>query len=147
MIRPATLQDVQHLVHLGAAMHAESSYAGEPYVHDKVDTLMRRLISGEGVVFVFERDGEVLGGMAGGITVNWFNEQPVAFEYGLFIAKHARHGMAAAKLILAFCIWCQRKGAKRVRVGITTGVQTEGTARLYRSLGFADDGVFLTKEF
>lgn len=147
MIRPATLADVPRIVDLGAAMHAESIYRDQPYLPQKVAALMLHLISGAGVVFVSERDGDVVGGMAGGIAPNWFNDEPIAFEYGLFLAPHARHGITAAKLIRAFCVWAERRGAKRLRVGITTGVQVEGTAALYRSLGFADGGVFLVKEF
>lgn len=147
MIRPASPSDVPRLVALGAEMHADSSYRDQPYMPEKVADLMHRLIGGAGVVFVSERAGEVVGGMAGGVAPNWFNDEAVAFEYGLFMQKKARQSTAAARLIDTFCYWAKARGAKRLRVGITTGVQVEGIARLYRSRGFADSGLFLTKEF
>lgn len=147
MIRAATLDDLPRLVMLGAAMHAESTYRDQPFVAEKVANLLGALINGAGVVFVSTRDDVVMGGMAGGVATNWFNDEQVAFEYGLFMSPAARHGMSALKLVSAFDKWLQLKGVKRSRVGITTGVNVDGTAALYRSLGYVDSGVFLTKEF
>lgn len=146
-VEVATPDDAPRLAALGWEMHQESSYRDQPYDEAKVRTLMMRLIGGAGVVFVVRRDGQIVGGIAGGVTENWFNDERIAFEYGLFIEPAARHGITAMRIVLAFCKWCEIKGARRVRVGITTGVQVEGTAALYRMCGFVDDGVFLTKEF
>lgn len=146
-VEVATLADVPRLAALGFAMHAESDYRDQPYDEGKVRALMEYLIGGAGAVFVVRRDGEIVGAMAGGVTSNWFNDEPQGFEYGLFIEPAARHGLTALRLVSAFCIWCEKRGAKRLRVGITTGVQTEGTAALYRLAGFQDGGVFLTREF
>lgn len=146
MIRAAVHGDIPRLVELGALMHGESKYRAQTFDRDKVGRLLASLIAGDGVVFVAERGGLVVGGMAGGVAPNWFNDDLLGFEYALFVAPAARHGITAMKLVSAFTNWCALRGAKRLRVGITTGVQVENTAALYRALGYVDDGIFLSKE-
>jgi GNAT superfamily N-acetyltransferase len=146
MVEAATLLDIPRLVELGAAMHAESSYAGRDFDRVKVGQLLAALIAGGGVVFVVRRDGEVVGGMAGGVAPQWFGNDLTGFDYGLFLIPQARHGTLALRLIRAFEVWCRIKGAKDIRLGITTGVRPEGTARLYQSAGYSDGGLLFHKE-
>lgn len=140
MIRPAQLADVPRIVEIGAELHTSSKYRSVAYSHPKVAALMRSLIEGAGVVFVAERDGLVVGGIAGGVTEHWFSHDLVGFEYSFFILPEARHGLIATKLLLAMKAWCKAHGAKTLRIGITTGINVEGTARFYRHMGFADAG-------
>jgi GNAT superfamily N-acetyltransferase len=140
MIRPATLADVMRIVDIGESLHSESTYRGIPYSRDKVMGLMRSLIQGGGVVFVAEKGGEVVGGIAGGVTSHWFSDELTGFEYSFFVLPEHRHGLVAMKLLLAMKAWCTAKGAKTLRIGITTGINVEGTARFYRHMGFRDAG-------
>jgi len=140
MIRPATLTDVLQIVEIGEALHEESTYRDIPYSSDKVIGLMRSLIQGGGVVFVAEKDGQVVGGIAGGVTSHWFSDELTGFEYSFFVLPEHRHGLVAMKLLLAMKAWCTAKGAKTLRIGITTGINVEGTARFYRHMGFRDAG-------
>lgn len=140
MIRPAQISDVSTIVEIGAVLHCTSAYRDIPYNRAKVAILMESLINGGGVVFVAERAGQILGGIAGGVTEHWFSDELVGFEYSFFILPEARHGVIAIKLILAMKAWCKAKGAKTLRLGITTGINVEGTARFYRHMGFTDAG-------
>ena len=139
-IEVATLDDVPQISELGQLLHDTSSYAGIPYSRAKVDALMASLISGGGVVFVVRRDGQIMGGIAGGVTEHWFSDEKLGFEYSFFLHPEARGGFTALKIIAAFKTWCQLRGAKTVRMGITTGINEEGTAKLYRFAGFKDAG-------
>jgi len=140
MIRPATMADTMRIVEIGEALHRESTYRDIPYCRDKVIALMRSLIQGGGVVFVAEKGGEVVGGIAGGVTSHWFSDELTGFEYSFFVLPEHRHGLVAMKLLLAMKAWCTSKGARTLRIGITTGINVEGTARFYRHMGFRDAG-------
>lgn len=143
MIRAAKQGDVDALVALGFEMHLESRFCGERYEQDKVRALMSALIGGEGVVFVAERDGEVIGGIAGGVTERWFSRTKVAFDYGLFVRKGVRHGIIAMKLVSALVRWAQSMGITCVECGVVSGVHPENTAQLYEAIGFDRVGILL----
>lgn len=140
MIRPAQMADTARIVEIGEAMHQESAYRSIPYSRDKVLGLMRSMIQGAGVVFVAEKGGEIVGGIAGGVSAHWFGDELYGYELGLFVLPEHRHGLVAMKLLLAWKNWCKEQGARSLRMGITTGVNVEGTARFYRHMGFQDAG-------
>lgn len=146
MIEVGKIEDVGRMVELGRMMHAESSYRDIPYSREKVFALLTRLMLSDGVVFVSRQNGEIVGGIAGGVTEHWFSEEKVGYEHALFMAPSARHGIAAVRLLRALKTWCASQGAKTLRLGITTGVHVEATARLYRSQGAQDAGLFFVME-
>ncbi len=147
-VEVATLADVPRLVEMGEQLHLISDHRRFSYSPKKVATLLSSLISNPetGVVFVTRQRGRVVGAFAGGLAPQWYSEELVGFDFSFFIEPGARTGMRSAALIQAFVIWCTRRGAREVRVGITTGIEVEGTSRLYRSLGFEDGGVGFSKE-
>ena len=146
MIRPATKEDIPALVALGGMLHSESSYSNLRFIPEKVAVFLQRVIDGAGVVFVSEKDGEVNGGIAGSVMEHWFSDEKIAFDYSLFISPKYRQGIAALRLMHAFCEWAKLKGAREIRMGITTGINVDGVARLYRSMGFEDAGILFRKE-
>lgn len=145
-VEAATADDAAEIAALGQLLHDTSSYAAIPYRAEKVEALMRNLANGAGAVFVVRRDGAIVGGIAGGVTEHWFSDQLLGFEYSFFIEPTARNGFVAIKLIAAFKTWCKQRGAKSVRMGITTGINEEGTAAFYRHIGFQDAGVLFQVE-
>lgn len=146
MIRPATQEDIPRLVELGTMLHDISAYAGSAYNPEKVARFLGDLVNGLGVVFVAEVSGEVVGGFAGAITEQWFSDDLIAYDYSFFIEPSRRHGILATRLMLAFREWARIKGAKEIHVGIMTGMQVEGTTRLYRHLGFSYTGPLFKME-
>lgn len=146
MIRPATNDDIPRIIELGHLLHQSSSYAGMEFDPGMAGSFIESLISGLGVVFVAEIDGVVVGGLAGGITEQWFSSELLAFDYSFFIDPKTRSGITATKLVKAFTSWAKLRGAKHVQIGITTGINVEGTSRFYRALGFEDAGLFFNKE-
>lgn len=140
MIRGAQLSDVPAIVDIGAVLHCTSTYRDIPFNRAKVAALMQSLINGAGVVFVAERDGKVVGGIAGGVAPHWFSDELQGYEYTLVVLPESRHGLISTKLVLAMKAWWRLKGAKRYRMGITTGINVDATARFYRHLGMNDAG-------
>lgn len=146
MIRTATIDDIPQIVELGVRLHAESSYSHISFDKEKVAGLMKMLIEKIGVVFVADRDGEIMGGIAGAVTEEWFSREKLAFDYSFFIAPEHRGGMTAIRLMAAFEEWGKSLGAKRISMGITTGIHVDATAKMYQSLGFAYAGPLFSKE-
>lgn len=141
MIRPATSNDIGSLLLLAEQMHAESDYRRFPFAVSKMAALFNGLLAGAGCIFVAERDGQVVGLVAGYCEENWFTTARVAGEYGLFVTQAARGASIAAGLMNAFRAWAEGQGADQIVVGVTTGVHTERTAALYERMGFRRSGI------
>lgn len=146
MIRAAKNEDVGRLVELGQQLHDTSDYVDIPFNSEKVAALLNRLIEGAGVVFIAEIDGRIVGGFAGGVTDYWFSDELVGFDYSFFIEPSSRNGITAMKLIAAFKNWCKAKGARHLKVGITTGINVERTTEFYLSMGFNNAGTLFSME-
>lgn len=146
MIRPAKHSDVPRLIELGTLLHATSSYSTMNFCPDKSAAFLHELINGHGVVFVAEVRGEVVGGMAGAVTEQWFSNDLIAYDYSIFVEPSKRNGVIAVRLIQTFQEWARIKGAKQIYMGIGTGVSVEGTTRLYESQGLRNIGPLLMME-
>lgn len=146
MIRPAKHSDVPRLIELGTLLHATTSYSTMSFCPDKSAAFLHELINGQGVVFVAEVRGEVVGGMAGAVTDQWFSNDLIAYDYSLFVEPSKRNGVIAIRLIQSFKEWAKIKGAKQIYMGIGTGVSVEGTTRLYESQGLRNIGPLLMME-
>lgn len=146
MIRPATHDDVPRLIELGALLHGSTVYADLVYSHEKTAKTLHSLIDGDGVMFVATVDDVIVGGLAGAITDQWFNDDLVAYDLCLFIEPGRRQGLHAFKMVTAFQEWARLKGAKQIQMGIATAVNVEGTARLYRYAGFHNAGPLMKME-
>lgn len=135
-------EDAPELVRLGQMLHDTSSYASQPYDPAKVETFLLGLSAvDQGVVYVADVDGRIVGGMAGGIVDQWFADYKTAFDYSVFVDPKHRNGLVSLKLLHAFFEWAKIKGADEIRLGITTGLHLQGTSELYRWLGFEYSGV------
>ena len=141
IVRPARLEDVDEIIDLGELLHGESGYSRLPFDRDKVGALICGLISEvDGVVFVAESDGRIIGGIAGGITEYWFCSVRHAFDFSFFVHPDHRGGSAAFRLLCAFERWAKDAGAVEIDIGITTGIHEEKTQRFYEKMGFVQSG-------
>lgn len=142
MIRPATLDDLDAMLALGAAMHTESpAYDYMPWAADKVRALMASLIaSPDGLALVAERDGEIVGGFIGMVFEHFFSTALVAQDFALFVSPDKRGGLLGAQLLKAYVAWARSRGAVKIQQGITTGVHEAASARLCEAVGFRPAG-------
>lgn len=136
MIRPANYSDIPAMVTLGEIMHRESRFKVLQYNHDKVEKLLRWLISEQQFVVVSEQDGEIIGGFVGAAMPHWASDDLTAFDYALFIRPECRGTTVPFRLVREFKRWAVDRGAKLVTAGISTGVHVEKTAGLYEAVGF-----------
>lgn len=124
-------------------MHAISTYAGIAYSAEKVSRSLLELIDGQGVVFVAERGGEIVGGIAGYVTEYWFSDEFLGVDSTLLIKPDRANGITALRLIAAFRAWCAAKGARQMKLGITTGIHVDTTEKLYQVAGLDRDGIIM----
>lgn len=146
MIRPAKHSDVPRLVELAILLHATSDYSKMAFCPEKTGRFFHELINGQGVIFVAEVGGIIVGGMAGAVVDQWFSNDLIAYDYSLFVEPSKRNGVLAVRLIQTFQEWAKIKGAKQIHMGIGTGVNVEGTTRLYESQGLRQIGPLLMME-
>lgn len=146
MIRPAIHSDVPRLVELAILLHATSDYSKMSFCPDKTGGFFHELINGQGVIFVAEAGGEIVGGMAGAVVDQWFSNELIAYDYSLFVEPSKRGGIHAVRLIQTFKEWARIKGATQIYMGIGTGVNVESTTRLYESQGLRNIGPLLMME-
>lgn len=146
MIRFATKEDIPTIIKLGREMHEESNYASLAYSEEKVKALIENLLE-NGVIFVAERNGEVIGGIMGMTYQPYFSNEKIASDLGLFLAKSSRGLMTAPKLIRMFTNWAEEQpGVKQIRPGISVGGDVEGVTKLYERCGYKAAGAVFMKE-
>lgn len=146
MIKVATPADVDRLVQLGALMHAESVFRYISYAPEKVRSALSALIGGDGVVFVAERGGVIVGGLAVAVTEYWFSHERVGVDRAFFIEPAHRHGITALRLISAMEAWCKSMGARESHLAITAGVNVDGVSKLCELAGYRNAGPIFKKE-
>lgn len=137
-IRVATWDDLPRILDLGEMLHRESPrWSRLTFSRAKAEKFMRMLLTDpRGVIFVAERDGTVIGGIAGFADAHWSSEDVIAQEVSFFMVPEARGGMAATRLICALRAWGELRKAIWLEAGTSTGLDPERTAGLYERLGF-----------
>lgn len=137
-IRVANLDDLPRILDLGEQLHKESPrWSRLSFNRGKAEAFMRLLLTDpRGVIFVAEREGAVVGGIAGFAEPHWSSDDIVAQEVSFFMASDARGSMAPTRLICALRAWGEMRGAKWLHAGTSTGLDPERTAGLYERLGF-----------
>lgn len=146
MIREATHDDLPSLLALGARMHAESPrFSRLTFSGARLRQTLAALIdSPQGFLWVGVFDDMVVGGMAGIAAPHWASDDLVASDLALFIHPDFRGGMLPVRLVNRYLWWARTEVKATLRqLGITTGVHTETTARLYERMGLTRCGVLL----
>jgi GNAT superfamily N-acetyltransferase len=140
LIRPATKDDAAVILSLARAMHAESRYRSLPFSTERTGALVAALIEGRGAIFLYEREGQVIGMMAGAVGPLYFAEVDFAYDVALFVLPEYRGTLAGWRLVKRFMAWAKEQGVAMVDIGISTCVNTERTGALYERVGLAHVG-------
>ena len=142
MIRNAEEKDLDRLVELSKQMHAESStYSRYSFDVEKLRNYMwGTILNDSGILIVYEKDGQIIGGFIGWIGEQWFGNDSVACDLGLFVEKDKRGAMAGALLIKRFTEIAKEKGAAQVVISNSTGVDKDRVGKLYEKLGMEHVG-------
>ncbi len=143
-IRDAVLGDVQGLVWLGQLLQKESQYAQYNYNKEKSIAILEWLIkTPDGIVFIAEKEGELMGGFVGCVVSHWFSDCTVSFDYALFVKPEKRGTMLGARLIKRYIEKAKKLGVDEVLIGYLTAIRPDNIQmleRLYEKLGFERQG-------
>lgn len=137
-IREANESDIDALVEMGRAFFAYSAFSAKSsFDAASVEaTLLGAMRTG--CVLVCERDGVVIGGIAGVLAPVWFNmHELAAVEMAWWVAPEFRKTFAAIRLYHAFEAWAVDKGASVVVMSDLVINGTPPEAKLFEKLGFA----------
>lgn len=146
MIRDATPDDLESIIALGEAMHAESPrFNGMPFDPGRLRALAPTLFA-DGIVLVAESSEGVVGMAVGFVTPHFFCNVVTASDLAIYVLPASRGGRWAVKLIRAFEDRARVKGAAEAVLGISTEVAADRTAGLYEGLGYRRSGVILVKQ-
>lgn len=146
--RVATMEDLPRILDLGELLHKESPrWSRMSFNRAKAaEYIANLIIQPNGVVFLAEREGQVVGGIAGMVTEHWCSDDLLGYEVSLFMDAGARGTMAPARLICALEAWCGMRGALWTTAGTSTGLDPERTAGLYETLGWSRCMIGLEKQ-
>lgn len=145
MIRRAVKTDVPEIIRLSETMHLESRYRSLPYNGDKFAALINRLIANpDGLVVVAEREGRLIGAIAGMVVEHYFADARIAYEFGLYVEPAHRGTLAGFRLAKAYVDWATSKGVDQIDMGITTGITEERTGKMYERLGLKHVGIIFS---
>lgn len=137
--RVATMEDLPRILDLGELLHKESPrWSRMSFNRAKAaEYIANLIIQPNGVVFLAEREGQVVGGIAGMVAEHWCSDDLLGYEVSLFMDGGARGTMAPARLICALEAWCEMRGALWTTAGTSTGLAPERTTGLYETLGWS----------
>jgi GNAT superfamily N-acetyltransferase len=153
-IRLATAADLPALGRLGALlMRTHYDFDPQRFMEPGTDPaegyawfLGKQLKEDDAVVFVAERDGEVIGYVYAALEpVSWKElRDACGFIHDVLVEEQARRGGTATALMEAAIAWLREHGAPRVILG--TAERNEGAQRLFAKLGFRRTMVEMTRE-
>ena len=147
LIRQFSASDIEACIELGSMMHRESVYRDHPFSKDRLTFLAHLCLTNpDYVCFVAERNGLIVGLMAGVAGHNFYADSKYAADLALYVAPQHRGSTAAVRLIIEFSKWAEAAGCNEMRCGVTTGINDELGGKIYRRFGFVDGGNLYVKQ-
>lgn len=141
-MRSATLADVDALVPLCEALHAEGAYRELRFEHDRVRHTLTHAIAHapHRCVLVAQRDEELVGLLAGHLETYLCSSERFACDTAFYVRPSRRNGVAARALVAAFRRWADERGARELCMGVSSGIHPERTGRFLGTLGLVPAG-------
>ncbi|WP_428545945.1 GNAT family N-acetyltransferase [Profundibacter sp.] len=140
-IKEAGLEDCQGALAVAREFHSESNFRDVPFSDEKVLSLFDFAIKSPNHLFlIFEQDNEVIGGFIGYLDYFYFSDAVVASDLALFVLKEKRGKVPMRKVLNIYRVWASRRGAMRINIALSTGINTDRVERLFELLGFEKSG-------
>lgn len=138
-VRRATAADVDALVEMGRAMHAESPrYRDKTFSADKLRQLAAHLSAHpeQGAVLVAAGPDGAVGMFVGILGERWFGTDRYATDLAVYVKPEHRGTSAFLRLVRAAERWAAECGVEEIDLGVSTGTDTEHTVHAYQRLGY-----------
>lgn len=134
-MRRATLADVPKLFEMGAAMHAESRYRRFSLNQRKSEAFFSSII--EDRRFIVLVDGDPVHAMfIGMISTFWWGDDTESSDLLVYVTPERRGGISAARLIRGYVDIAESLGVADIKIGVSSGIDTERTLQFFERLGF-----------
>lgn len=134
-MRRAAHADVPRMVEMAAAMHAESRYQRFRISLPKIEAFFHRILGDK--AFVVLLDGDPVHAMFIGMVSDfWWGDDLESSDLLVYVTPEKRGGMSAPRLIRGYIAIAESMGVSDIKIGVSTGIDTERTLRLFERLGF-----------
>ena len=132
-----------HVLAMATAMRDEGEFKNRSINPAK----FAALLESKGVFCALCMEGnEYIGGIIACITPQFFGDDLIAQDMGLYVKPEHRGGTAAVRLAKAYEIWATTCGAKEIYLSQSTGCNIERTSALYEKMGYHIVGFLAKKE-
>ena len=146
-VRAARSSDLGPVIEMLVAAQGETGYAGLRVDQDKMHAVLSRMLATEDAcVFVLATGSTIDGVMFGVCQEYWFGPDRVAMDMMLYARPSARSGVFIKRMVERFEEWALSCGAKRVMLGVSTGVEIDRKDRLMKHFGYKVLGGMYGKE-
>jgi GNAT superfamily N-acetyltransferase len=134
VIRQANQTDIFDLLVLARGFSREAP-AMHKWDKDKTEALLKAVIDTPNcVTYIWEEDGEVVGGLLGTLQPLFMSHTLVAAELAWFVDESVRGKSGALRLVKAFEGWAKDQGADYITMADIEGIANLG--KLYNRLGY-----------
>lgn len=137
IIRRAFTSDIDAIVEMGQAMHAESPrFVDVPFSIQLVRHVAEQVIDNH-IALVAEHHDQLVGVMAGMVTNYWFSHAVFATDLIVYVRPEHRGSSAFVRLVGAFESAAFKAGATEVLLGVSAGISADAVLRSYSRMGYA----------
>jgi GNAT superfamily N-acetyltransferase len=129
----ATVDDVPRVVPCAAEF---CKVLGWPLDGDGYVAHLKNVIQADGVIFLLEHEGTVVGGLGGVLHSEPVSGKRMATELFWFVMPEFRRGTGPMRLLASFEKWGHDNGAQHICMLSMEHSMPEEMDRLYRRLGY-----------
>ena len=137
MIRVAGVPDVDAIVAMAGPFLNYSHFT--EYTEIELDDIVFGIcyLIDNGIIFVAEKEDEIVGCICGMITNLWFaRNTKVAAELGWWVNEEHRGSTASMRLLQAFENWAKEQGVKAITMSDLVIDGQTPTGQIYKKLGY-----------
>jgi GNAT superfamily N-acetyltransferase len=137
MIRVAGVPDVDAIVAMAGPFLNYSHFT--EYTEIERDDIVFGICNliDNGIIFVAEKEDEIVGCICGMITNLWFaRNTKVAAELGWWVNEEHRGSTASMRLLQAFENWAKEQGVKAITMSDLVIDGQTPTGQIYKKLGY-----------
>jgi GNAT superfamily N-acetyltransferase len=134
---------------LGETLHAESRYAKTLYNKESIWKLLDLTVRMPEKFFcAYSKDskGVLNGFFLGTINTEYFTNNPVACDLGMYVVKELRGSPIFYRMLKAFEQWAKDNSASKIILYHSTGINPEQSKEMFPKLGYTHYGHIFDKE-
>lgn len=147
-VRAATPDDVDAMVSMGRALHAESPrYRDKAFSEEKLRALASLITepADNQLFMVAEVGGIVAGMMVCVLSERWFSYEKFATDLTLYVKPEFRGTSAFPRLVGVFEQWAKAQGVHDFTLGVSTEIHPGKTVGAFERMGYTLAGYTMVK--